>query len=234
MLFDRLNFLFSFYTRAVECFHPIQRQGPVIMLGKRSKMCSLKSSACGSFWKYVRREGQFWDFLEITLLPPLCCGSPPPLVYQDNRQADGFVCWLLINTVTVLQRWAYLKLFSMANQSTKKRGQRVHQVSRHALDRRRLCNWINFPSEFNLQWGEGTPSRWYERSEKVPNGLRALIAVNQKCSPLPKSQSTLFNLLQFQSNWNGKKAYWTRSLPYNLWKDLLVYLAAYYVIFIVH
>ena len=33
--------------------------------------------------------------------------------------------------------------------------------------------------EWNLHWGEGTPNRWYERSEKVPNGLRPLIEVKQ-------------------------------------------------------
>ena len=42
------------------------------------------------------------------------------------------------------------------------------------------------------------------------------------------------NLFQFQSNWKSKKAYWTRSLPYNLWFDLLLYLAAYYIIFVIH
>ena len=49
-----------------------------------------------------------------------------------------------------------------------------------------------------------------------------------------KILNTLFNLSRFQASWKSKKAYWTRSLPYNLWMDLLLYLTAYYIIFVVH
>ena len=49
-----------------------------------------------------------------------------------------------------------------------------------------------------------------------------------------KIRNTLFNLSRFQASWKSKKAYWTRSLPYNLWMDLLLYLTAYYIIFVVH
>ena len=55
---------------------------------------------------------------------------------------------------------------------------KAHQVSGKKATRHDIIQ-LNFSAEFNLQWGEGTPNRWYERSEKVPCGLNALIAVNQ-------------------------------------------------------
>ena len=56
---------------------------------------------------------------------------------------------------------------------------KAHQVSDKKATRHDIIQ-LNFSAEFNLQWGEGTPNRWYERSEKVPCGLNALMAVNQK------------------------------------------------------
>ena len=59
---------------------------------------------------------------------------------------------------------------------------KAHQVSDKKARGHNIVQ-PNISAEFNLQWGEGAPNRWYERSEKVPTGLRALIAVNQKlCS----------------------------------------------------
>ena len=86
--------------------------------------------------------------------------------------------------VAFLQRWAYLTSLSsniwqaylqMVQQGEAHRW-KAHQVSDKKARGHNIVQ-PNISAEFNLQWGEGTPNRWYERSEKVPTGFRALIAV---------------------------------------------------------
>ena len=82
-------------------------------------------------------------------------------------------------------RWAHLKIFPMVNPRTQKQSCRMDQQVSRSMIYYIMIYYImiknlelnHLSPEWNLHWGEGTPNRWYERSEKVPNGLRPLIEV---------------------------------------------------------
>ena len=69
-------------------------------------------------------------------------------------------------------------------------------------------------------WDRGSPDAWYQNSENLPQNMWSAFWV-RKHRPWFISQTEREHFMQW----------WRRSLPANIWKDVLVYIAAYYIIF---